>query len=184
MLRIIAGEMKSRKLKAPEGMETRPTADKVREALFSILAFRVSGARVLDLYGGSGALALEALSRGAAFAVINDQSMKACRVIRENVETLRCADRVRLMRMADLAAIAELERQGTAFDLIFLDPPYRMDGSAVCERLGRKLLAADGLIVVEHSRETPPETPPCLRLADRRAYGVTGLSFFTNAQEE
>ena len=87
-MRIIAGEKRSRRLLAPEGMDTRPTADRTKEALFSILLSRLPGARVLDLYAGSGALALEALSRGAAFAVLADQSPKACRVIRQNIEAL------------------------------------------------------------------------------------------------
>ncbi len=184
MLRIIAGEKKSRKLKTLEGTETRPTADKVKEALFSILVRRVYGARVLDLYGGSGALALEALSRGAAEAVINDQSMKACRVIRENVETLGYQDRVRLMQMKDLAAVEALEKTEAPFDLIFLDPPYKMDCSALCGRLEKKLLAPDGIIVVEHARETPPKALPPLQCGDRREYGITGLSFLERMSKD
>ena len=107
-MRIIAGEMRSRKLKAPEGMDTRPTADRVKEALFSILGSRIYGARVLDLYGGSGALALEAVSRGADSAVICDLSAKACAVIQENIDTLNCGDKVKLLRMKDTAALADV----------------------------------------------------------------------------
>ena len=176
-MRIIAGEKRSRRLKAPEGMETRPTADKVKEALFSILMNRLWGARVLDMYGGSGALALEALSRGAKSACINDQSMKACRIIRENTETLQYQDRVKLLQMKDAAAIEFLEKAGEAFDLIFLDPPYKMDVSDVCQRLEKALLAPDGIIVAEHARETPPRVSPPLQCFDAREYGATGLSF-------
>lgn len=178
MLRIIAGEKRSRKLKTPEGLETRPTADKVREALFNIFQGRVWGARVLDLYGGSGALALEALSRGAQCAVINDQSMKACRVIRENVQALAYQDRVKLMQMQDVSALRELEKAGEAFDLVFLDPPYRMDMTEICRQIEKKLLAPGGLIVVEHGRDQAPQALPPLTCVDQRAYGITGVSFF------
>ena len=115
-MRIIAGEMRSRKLKAPEGMDTRPTADRVKEALFSILGSRIYGARVLDLYGGSGALALEALSRGADSAVICDLSAKACAVIQENIGSLGCSDRAKLLRMKDTAALSALQKKNDAFD--------------------------------------------------------------------
>lgn len=184
-MRIIAGEMRSRRLKTPEGMETRPTADKVKEALFSILADRVRDARVLDLYGGSGALALEALSRGAAHAVICDCAPKACRAIRENIDALSCGDRARLLRMKDTAALAALGKSGERFDLIFLDPPYRMDTAPICrEIVERNLLAPSGLLIVEHSRETPPAAAPPLVRVDHREYGVTGLSMYRRQGEE
>ena len=184
-MRIIAGEKRSRRLAAPEGTDTRPTADRVREALFSILGRRVSGARVLDLYAGSGALALESLSRGAAAAVLVDCGAKACRVIRENIDALAYGDRAQLLRMTDTAALAKLSAAGEQFDLVFLDPPYRMDTAPVCERLAREgLLAAGGLIVTEHAKETPPAVSGALALTDRRIYGVTGLSLFARAGEE
>ena len=184
-MRIIAGDMRSRRLKAPEGMDTRPTADRVKEALFSILGSRVISARVLDLYAGSGALALEALSRGAKSAVLVDCGARACPVIQDNIDTLGCGDRARLLRMKDTAAIAALNRQGAAFDLIFLDPPYRMDTAPVCAALIREgLLEEGGLIVAEHARETPPSVLPPLLLLDRREYGVTGLSFYHVPKEE
>ena len=186
-MRIIAGEMRSRKLKAPEGMDTRPTADRVKEALFSILGSRVYGARVLDLYGGSGALALEAVSRGANSAVICDLSAKACAVIQENIDTLNCGDQVKLLRMKDTAALSALQKKGDAFDLIFLDPPYRMSTVPICQMIAEyNLLKPDGTIVVEHGRETPPDIPPPLTLTDHREYGAAGLGFYqlTNGEAE
>ena len=183
-MRIIAGDLRSRKLKTPDGMDTRPTADRVKEALFSILQGRVYGARVLDLYGGSGALALEALSRGAASAVICDQAPKACRAIQENIGALGCSNRARLLRMKDLAAVGLLEKEEARFDLIFLDPPYRMDVSPVCARLAEKLLAPGGVIVAEHARETPPAVQPPLYAADQRVYGITGLTMLKRTGEE
>jgi len=183
-MRIIAGEKKSRQIKAPEGMDTRPTGDKAKEALFSILMHRVAGARVLDLYAGSGALSLEALSRGADSAVLSDASPKACRVIDENIRSLAYEGRARLLRMNDSAAIALLAREGAEFDLIFLDPPYRMDTAPVCAKLAAEgLLARDGMLIVEHSRETPPEIASPFVLQDRRNYGVAGLSFYTWEEE-
>ncbi|MBR3018406.1 MAG: 16S rRNA (guanine(966)-N(2))-methyltransferase RsmD [Clostridia bacterium] len=178
-MRIIAGEMRSRKLKAPEGMDTRPTADRVKEALFSILGSRVYGARVLDMYGGSGALALEALSRGAESAVICDMSAKACAAIQENIDALGCGGRAKLLRMKDTAALAALEKKGDSFDLIFLDPPYRMSTVPICKFIvDGSLLKPDGMIIVEHDRNTPPDIPPPLTQADHREYGAAGLGFY------
>ena len=178
-MRIIAGEMRSRKLKAPEGMDTRPTADRVKEALFSILGGRIYGARVLDLYGGSGARALEALSRGADSAVICDLSAKACAVIQENIDTLNCGDRAKLLRMKDTAALSALQKKNDAFDLIFLDPPYRMSTVPVCQAIVEYgLLNPEGMIVVEHDRNTPPDILPPLAMTDHREYGAAGLSFY------
>ena len=177
-MRIIAGEMRSRKLKAPEGMDTRPTADRVKEALFSILGSRICGARVLDLYGGSGALALESLSRGAESAVICDMSAKACAVIQENIDALGCEGRAKLLRMKDTAALAALEKKGDSFDLVFLDPPYRMSTEPVCQSIVKAgLLKPDGMIVIEHARETELKLPQPLTVTDHREYGAAGLSF-------
>ena len=184
-MRIIAGEMRSRKLKAPEGMDTRPTADRVKEALFSILHTRLYGARVLDLYAGSGALALEALSRGADSAVLVDCSPRACQAIQENIDALRCGDQAGLLRMKDTAALAALRARGDGFNLIFLDPPYRMDTAPVCRAiLEAGLLRPGGMIVIEHGRETPPHIDPPLTLTDHREYGAAGLGFYQISGED
>ena len=184
-MRIISGEMRSRRLKAPAGMDTRPTADRVKEALFSILGAKVYGARVLDLYAGSGALALEALSRGAEYAVLCDSSREACRVIRENIASLGCEGKARLLQMRDTAALEALKTGGQAFDLIFLDPPYRMDTAPACAAIVKAgLLAGDGVIVAEHGRETPPDVSAPLMLFDRRQYGAAGLSLYRLARED
>ena len=184
-MRIIAGEKRSRQLKAPEGMDTRPTGDKAKEALFSILMHRIPGARVLDLYAGSGALSLEALSRGAEAAVLVDISAKACRVIDENIHALAYEGRTRLLRMNDSAAIALLQKEQARFDVIFLDPPYRMDTAPVCRQIVEAgLLHQEGMLVIEHSKETPPAVEAPLMLRDRRNYGVAGISFYTWMEEE
>src|SRR5256885_16377821 len=118
-MRVVAGEYRGRRLKAPAGTDTRPTADRVREALFNILG-DVSGAVVLDLYAGSGALGIEALSRGAAAATVVDRDERALAAVRADLEALGAVARV-----ARSDAIAFLKRQdGAGYDLIFVDPPY------------------------------------------------------------
>ena len=126
-MRIISGEAKGRPLFAPSGSQTRPTSDKIRGALFNIIGSRVLDSRVLDLFGGSGALALEALSRGAESAVIADNSRQAWQAIDRNAHNVLKDDfeyRVRILNQDYRSAIAAVE--GQIFDLVFLDPPYRM----------------------------------------------------------
>ena len=194
-MRIIAGSARGRRLDAPAGPDTRPTADRVRESLFSIVAPRLSGARVLDLFAGSGALGLEALSRGAERAVFVDSAAAARQAVRRNIEALSFGDRSTLLSMDALAAVARL--RGERFDIIFIDPPYAMRTdalfSAVCDA---KLLSADGLIVYEHGREANPDflpgaagQPPTQTGApfatiDRRRYGDTVVTFLRNRTEE
>ena len=117
-MRIIAGEMRSRTILTPKGTDTRPTLDRTRESLFNIIAAWCPDARVLDLYAGSGALALEAISRGAQSAVLCDSSREAARVIKANIEALRVQDRARLLPMMDSQALALLGREGARFRLL------------------------------------------------------------------
>ncbi len=180
LMRIIAGEFRSRTLLAPRGDETRPTYDRLRETLFNILQPRIEGAHFLDLYAGSGANGLEALSRGAAEAVLVEQSAPALAAIRHNMTTLGLADRVRVegvpvarwlannSRTApSLSQAPSSSRQPAGFDLIFLDPPYGAadEYSATLSALGgpaRDLLAPEALVIVEHRREAHghPPVPP------------------------
>ncbi len=184
-MRIIAGLFGSRRLKAPEGTDTRPTADRVKEALFSVLGGDMTGETALDLYAGSGALALEAISRGAESAVLVDCSRAACGVIADNIAALGCGGRARLLNMPDAAAISLLSREGASFSLIFLDPPYRMDAAPVVRSLlDRAMLAPGGVIVIEHAVKSPPATDGKLTLSLRRAYGDTALSFYRFREED
>jgi len=170
-LRIVAGAWGGRRLQAPPGRATRPTGDRVREALFSILGPRVDGARVLDLFAGSGALGLEALSRGAAAATFVDTAPAAIAAVRANAEALgAAAEAQRGDARAYLRAASARRRQ---YDLVFLDPPYRMAG-----RLGSELsaalpavLAPGALVVVESDRRAPLALD--LPLEDERRYGDT-----------
>lgn len=178
-MRIIAGSARGRQIAAPKGLATRPTLDRVRESLFGILQFSLEGARVLDLYAGSGSLGLEALSRGAAYAVFNDRDRACGDIVRKNLETLGFSERALVLELDALAAIGRLA--GQAFDLVFLDPPYR-DGAqrALAALFSQGLVAPGGRVVVEHAWQEPPEeTPGLFARLDSRKYGDTGLSFFS-----
>jgi 16S rRNA (guanine966-N2)-methyltransferase len=179
-MRIISGEARGRRLQAPRGAATRPTADHLREALFNILG-SAEGLAVLDLFAGTGAVGLEALSRGAARAVLVDHADAAVRVINANVATLGYEERVRVLRLDVARALRLLERDGARFDLIFVDPPY--EGPAARDTLAAlgsgSLLAPGGLVVVEHDwRNAPGEQHGVLCLGQRRKYGQTEVSFY------
>jgi 16S rRNA (guanine966-N2)-methyltransferase len=168
---VIAGTLRGRRLAAPKGTATRPTSDRVREALFSILGARVDGARVLDLFAGSGALGIEALSRGAAAATFVDDAPAAIRAIRANLEHAAGGEVVR----RDAAAfLRTARRDGRQYDLVFLDPPYRLApelGRSLAEPLAA-VLAPGGLVVSESDRRTPLDLSP-LTIDDERRYGDT-----------
>ena len=119
-MRVITGTARGRRLKEPQGMDIRPTTDKVKESMFSILQFDIEGRRVLDLFGGTGQLGIEALSRGALEVVFVDKSAAALKLIRENLELCGLSDRARVRNGDSLAYL----RSGEKFDLVFLDPPY------------------------------------------------------------
>ena len=170
-MRVIAGEWRGRPLKAPPGAATRPTSDRVREALFSILAARVPEARVLDLFAGSGALGLEALSRGAASATFVDDASAAISAIKANLKAFDATAEVR--RTDALRFLATARHDGAQYDLIFLDPPYRL-----AERLAPALsealpavLAPGAVAVAESDRRAPLALD--LPLHDERRYGDT-----------
>ena len=180
-MRITGGSARGRRIKAPRGRAIRPTADRVREALFNILPRDLSGFRVLDLYAGSGSLSLEALSRGAASALLVDESEAAARLVRGNLDALGFTDRARIWASPVAKALSRLAEEGAAFDAIFLDPPY--DGGRAGKTLARigrvGTLAPGGVAVAEHSvRERVEERYGSLARRDRRQYGDTVLSFF------
>ncbi len=186
-MRIIAGEARGRTLFAPAGVQTRPTSDKIRGSLFNILNGRVAGAQVLDLFGGTGALALEALSRGAAFAVISDNSRSAVEVIRRNAANVLkdALDARALILRADYrSAISAVA--GRRFDLVFLDPPYRM-AEAYADAIGRLeaggMLAEDALIACERARDVELALPEGFEIRDSRGYGDTAIDFAGRRRE-
>lgn len=177
-MRIIAGTARGCTFDAPQGRDTRPTLDRVRENVFNILQGRMRDARVLDLFSGSGAMAFEALSRGADHAVLVDIDRAANAVQRRNAEKLRMADRCTLLQCDWQQAVRQLSAHGERFDLVFLDPPYAMhDMKPVMDAL-RPILAEDAVILLEHEAKTFPATPIGFELYDSRKYGIAGVSFF------
>jgi len=184
-MRITAGTAKGTHLRAP-GSGVRPTSDRVKEALFNALAPRLVDARVLDLFAGTGALGIEALSRGAARAVFVERDARAVAAIRRNLAAARMDGQSEVRRGTVPAALDGLEREGAAFDLIVLDPPYGQDLPArTLRRLAASpLLAADGVAAAEgHWRDDPGEIPGFRRIRDAR-YGETGLWFYARQSED
>jgi len=178
-VRIIAGTHRGRRLRAPAGTATRPTADRVREAVFSMIG-PVDGLDVLDLFSGSGALALEALSRGAASAVLVDRSARAAAVARENAASLGLADRVRIVRRDWRSALVAERAAGRSFGLCLCDPPYSLTDRVVAGvgALLAPLMTSSGTVVIEHSAALSPPDPSGLEIASRtdRTYGDTAVS--------
>ncbi len=176
MTRIIAGTARGRRLRAPPGVGTRPTSEKVRGAVMNVLGQFFEGGDVLDLYAGTGALALEALSRGCARATCVERDRRAAEVLRENAAACGFADRVEVLVAALPAGLSRLPPG--RFALAFVDPPYAEGPGAVLPGLPA-LLAPGGRAVVEHdARRPPPDLAGALSLVDRRAYGDTGISIY------
>ena len=179
-MRIVAGEFRGRRLRPVPEKGIRPTADRIREAMFNILGDRVRGAVVLDLFAGTGALGLEALSRGAAEAVFVDRMDAALRTISRNLDDLGLTNRSRVIRWDLSRNLGPLRARRPAFDLVFLDPPY---GRGLLAPVLFRLVAADCLapgarLVAEHSAEESPSTAPGGPVStDRRRYGKTLVSF-------
>ena len=177
-MRVVSGIAKGIVLKTPAGMKTRPTADRVKEAMFSIIQFDLPGAKILDLFGGTGQLGIEGLSRGAAYTVFADESSAACELIRENLRRTQFVSKAQVVR-SDYAAY--LRRCTEKFDIIILDPPY---AEAFLENSLKiiseiDILQSGGIIVAEHPLEKPlsVEIEGYNRSKDYK-YGKTLLTVF------
>jgi 16S rRNA (guanine(966)-N(2))-methyltransferase RsmD len=177
-MRIIAGSRKGARIFAPKGLDTRPTGDRVREAAFNLLGpGAAEDATVLDLFAGSGAMGLEALSRGAARATFVESDREACRTINRNLDKLGLAGATVLCQDA-LTALRADARQGTRYDLVLVDPPYRRFSSlqnALIEHLP-KVVAQGGVLLVETAATEEPELPLAKRTS--RRYGSARLTLF------
>ncbi len=167
-MRIIAGEFRGRKLDAPKGLEVRPTPDRVREAWMSILRERLSHARVLDLFAGSGALGLEALSRGAASADFVEREARSVQALQRNIERLGVTGRSTVLRQDALRFAGQLP--AGAYDVVFADPPYASDAVDQLVHLFRAVPFGD-ILSVEHPAEMTPAGD------DSRRYGSTAITF-------
>src|SRR3989442_9295084 len=157
-MRIIAGKLRGRKLKSPPSLQTRPTSDRLRETLFNILAPRIEGARFLDLCAGSGAVGIEALSRGAAQVVFVDQSRKMCALIQTNLAALSVdEDKIDVVTAeASEFLRRHAKKEPQPFDVIYFDPPYANDYEAVLNYVSEDapiLLTGDGVMIVEHDKK-------------------------------
>jgi 16S rRNA (guanine966-N2)-methyltransferase len=184
-MRVIAGSLRGRVFKAPRGAATRPTSDRVREALFSIIG-DVGGMQVIDLYAGTGALGIEALSRGAEHATFVDHARQAITVLRGNVRDLGIEQRCTVLPVRVERLVSAPLLRGDGFDLVLADPPYR----ALCDAKVLEALAAllggdastvvrrGGKVVLEHSKSLLPPAFPGLLHEDLRIYGDTALSFY------
>ncbi len=185
-MRIIGGSAGGRTLKAPAGAQTRPTAGRVREALFSILGTPPETAQILDLFAGSGGLGLEALSRGAQKVVFVDQDNAAVQVLRQNIEALGFGPSTEVHQADAPRHLKRLVKGPLRFHWIFIDPPYASSLASECLQIlsGATLLSSEGLIVVEHDRRSPPdEFYASLVRSDIRRYGDTSLSFYERISE-
>ncbi len=181
-MRIVGGSLRGRRIAVPSGRSVRPTSDRAREAVFNILAHGMGvgldGARVLDLFAGSGAYGLEALSRGAASAVLIDNAAPSLEVIQTNVEDLEVADRARIVR-ADAARLTNEAGISGPFDLVFLDPPYDegLEAAALESLASAGLLGEHAVCVVETRSKHDFEAPIGYAIEDRRTYGQARISF-------
>jgi len=177
-MRIIAGEFKGRRLAAVKG-RVRPTSDRVREAIFSVLGQAVVEALVLDLFAGTGALSLEALSRGARDAVLVEEHASALKILRDNIKTLGLESHTRVLALPVTRALKKLAGQGQQFSLVFLDPPYERGLALKTLAALQVLLLPEARVVAEHSqRETLPEQVGRLNLSQSRRYGDTQVAFY------
>ena len=182
-MRVITGSARGRRLKEIEGLETRPTTDRVKEALFSVIQFDIEGRRVLDLFAGTGQLGIEALRRGAESAVFVEQRKDAVQAVRENLAVCGLSDRARVVSGDAMSYL----KSGEKFDLIFLDPPY---ASGLLEQALEEIARFDicrrhGIIVAESAVETVlPALPPPYQLYREYRYGKIKLTVFHRGGNE
>ncbi len=180
-LRIIAGRSKGRILESIKGRNTRPTSDKVKEAIFNIIQIRIPNSLVLDLFAGTGNLGLEALSRGASKAIFIDRDINAVKTIRKNCYNLGYQDHVEIYRNDAARGLTELSKRDILFDIVFMDPPYAKGYEESLLQLiyEANILHNDSIVIVEHDSKTIlPDRIAELCRYDFRKYGGTGVSFY------
>lgn len=188
-MRVIGGSSRGRKLHTPRGMSVRPTSDKVKEALFSILSGMLGtldGHAVLDIFAGTGNLGIEALSRGAGKAVFIDSSRDSAALIAKNLSLTGFTDKSRILVKDFCPALGILESTGDVFQLIFIDPPYQKGLIEKClGQLQKSVIIDEQTMVVAEfsSREDIADCHGCLQQIDKRLYGDTAVAFFTKTQK-
>jgi len=182
-MRVIAGSWKGRRLKPVKGTKTRPTAEKVKGAIFNILGDKVLDSRVLDLFAGTGSLSIEALSRGAAGAVLVEKNNSACEVINQNLQLVEAQEKSKLHKMD---VFTFLNQNTEEFDLIFLDPPYRqgMVPRVISHLNGHSVLKPNGVIIIETASDEKIDGLGLFEIRISREYGDTKLWFFQGTEGE
>ncbi len=189
-MRIIAGTVKGRTLKSLRGLDTRPTLDRVREAVFNILGTKVLGANFLDLFAGTGAVGIEALSRGASYCCFNDQNKKACQIIKDNLQKCNFVELSRIYAMDGLRLISHLsEKKLMKFDVVYLDPPYISNNYVIyLQRLEESGLLTEKSIIIAESRKSlnleEIYQGQGLKIQLKRSYGDTVVWFYKFLGEE
>jgi 16S rRNA (guanine(966)-N(2))-methyltransferase RsmD len=181
ILRVIAGSAKGHGLKTIKGDMTRPTSDKVKGAVYNIIAAYVEGSTVLDLFAGTGSMGIEALSRGAASAVFFDRSLQCFKVIKENLEHTRLTEKALVFNMDFAAGINKMHLEGQKFDIIIMDPPYNKNFIQEALKLVaiNDIIVSNGIIIAEHSpMDKLPESCGRLKVIDTRKYGDTMITIY------
>lgn len=180
-MRVISGSARGKKLVSLDGTNTRPTLDQVKEALFNIIQFDIAGKEVLDLFAGSGALGIEAISRGAKSATFCDNSIDAIKVIKTNIQNTKNEDKAVVINKDYMLALKYLSKSNSKFDIIFLDPPYKTDFAykAIDEIINLNLLSKDGIIILETDDAKKEEEirKKEIVIFDKRKYGRAILIF-------
>jgi len=188
-MRVISGSARGRKLKSPKSSETRPIMDRVKTALFDILAPEIMGMRILDLFAGTGAVGIEALSRGAESATFVERSPDAWRLVRENLALTNLSDRAEVVRNDAFAYLQQAAATGRRFDLVYIAPPQyvNMAAKALVQLDSSPLTEPDGLVIIQIHPQERAEldtlTLKHLRRYDERRYGSTLLLFYTHDEE-
>jgi len=194
VMRVIAGTLRGRKIKTIRGDRTRPTSDKVRESMFNVIGPHVVGARVLDLYAGSGAIGIEALSRGATYGVFVEKSRYSSAIIKHNLEELGLAEYGAVYMIDVIRAIEKFSREKSMFDIIFSDAPYVKKTDDDPERItpnqnllqnidNLDVLVPNGLVVIEHfKRDLPDYFGEKISFVQAKTYGDTSFSVYKNAK--
>jgi len=184
-MRVITGKYRGRPLAGPKHAGLRPTAERVREALFNIIGTKIIEAAWLDLFAGTGAVGIEALSRGASSIVLVDENFLSVKLIKSNLKILNPDEPIRLLSMSAARAVSFLAKEKVQFDLIFLDPPFEADllGETMALIAEKDLLRSDGWLIAEHDKRLPEmkSVVPNYQLIQTREYGDLALTFFGKA---
>lgn len=185
-MRVIAGTLKGRSLKAVPGMSTRPTTDKIKESIFNIIGPFFNGGTALDLFAGSGGLGIEAISRGFDRCIFVDRDFKAVQTIKTNVSQCKVQDQSEIFRNDSARALQALAKKEAVFEGIFLDPPYKKQKlEALLFIIDKQnLLSAEGFIVAEHAKEVSlTHSIGALQMVRSETYGITGISIYKKERE-